>query len=119
MLGRCPPGAPPTLSNFDARNRAIGPIFTRGQRWQRHARWWIGVVDRGGRWGRWGALCMALDYTFGSGRRGRYRGGFFLASGAPGQHSTGPGLPRAGCLAIWPGAPGAKKKAVLDLPTNK
>ena len=29
-----------------------------------------------------------------------------------------PGLPRAGCLAIWPGAPGAKKKAVLDLPTK-
>ena len=46
MLGRGPPGAPPTLSNFDARNRAIGPISTRGQRWQRHARWWIGVVDR-------------------------------------------------------------------------
>ena len=63
------------------------------------------------------ALCMALDYTFGSGRRGRYRGGFFLAPGAPDQHSTGPRLPRAGCLAIWPGAPGAKKKAVLNLPT--
>ena len=45
MLGRGPPGAPPTLSNFDARNRAIGPISTRGQRWQRHARWWMGVVD--------------------------------------------------------------------------
>ena len=38
-------------------------------------------------------------------------GGFFfgprLAPGAPGTYSTGPGLPRAGCLAIWPGAPRA------------
>ena len=30
MLGRVPPGAPPTLPNFDARNRAIGPISMRG-----------------------------------------------------------------------------------------
>ena len=30
MLGRGPPGAPPTLPNFDARNRAIGPISMRG-----------------------------------------------------------------------------------------
>ena len=30
MLGRGPPGAPPTLLNFDARNRAIWPIFMRG-----------------------------------------------------------------------------------------
>ena len=32
-------------------------------------------------------------------------------------YSTGPRLPRAGGLAIWPGTPGAKKNAVLDLPT--
>ena len=46
------------------------------------------------------ALCMALDYTFGSGRRGRYRGGFFLAPGSPGP-------------AVWlfgPGPPGPNKK---------
>ena len=30
MLGRGPPGAPPTLPNFDARNRTIGPISMRG-----------------------------------------------------------------------------------------
>ena len=30
MLGRGPPGAPPTLLNFDARNRAIWPISMRG-----------------------------------------------------------------------------------------
>ena len=54
MLGRVPPGAPPTLPNFDARNRAIGPISTRGG---------VGSDMLGGRcgggwgrWGRWGAL---------------------------------------------------------------
>ena len=51
------------------------------------------------------------------GRCRRYGGVFFLAPGAPGTYITGPGLPRAGGLAIWPRAPGAKKKAVLDLPT--
>ena len=30
MLGRGPPGAPPTLLNFDTRNRAIWPISIRG-----------------------------------------------------------------------------------------
>ena len=30
MLGRGPPGIPPTLLNFDSRNRAIQPISTRG-----------------------------------------------------------------------------------------
>ena len=62
--------------------------------------------------------CIALEDTFGS---GRYRGGFLfgprLALGALGTYSTGPRLPRAGGLAIWPGTPGAKKNAVLDLPT--
>ena len=30
MLGKGPLKAPPTLPNFDAWNRAIGPIFMRG-----------------------------------------------------------------------------------------
>ena len=46
MLSRGPLGVPLELLNFDAWNRAIGLISTRGQRWQRHTRWWIGVVDR-------------------------------------------------------------------------
>ena len=53
---------------------------------------------------------------------GRSRGFPFWPGGlpglAPGAYSTRPGLPRAGGLAIWPGAPGAKKKSVLDLPTT-
>ncbi len=58
-----------------------------------------------------GRSCMALEDTFGS---GRYRGGFLfgpgLAPGALGTYSTGPGLPRAGCLAIWLGAPRASPR---------
>ena len=49
MLGRGPPGAPPTLPNFDARNRAIGPISMRectgSDMLDRVEGWLIGVVD--------------------------------------------------------------------------
>ena len=49
MLGRGPPGAPPTLLNFDARNRAIGPISMRGctgsDMLDGGRGWLIGVVD--------------------------------------------------------------------------
>ena len=49
MLGRGPPGAPPTLSNFDAQNRAIGPISMRGctgsDMLDSGREWLIGVVD--------------------------------------------------------------------------
>ena len=50
MLGRGPPGAPPTLLNFDARNRAIGPISiwgcTGSDILDGGREWLIGIVDR-------------------------------------------------------------------------
>ena len=49
MLGRGPPGAPPTLLNFDARNRAIWPISMRGgagsDMLDGGRGWLIGMVD--------------------------------------------------------------------------
>ena len=49
MLGRGPLGAPPTLPNFDARNRAIGPISMRGytgsDMLDGGREWLIGIVD--------------------------------------------------------------------------
>ena len=50
MLGRGPPGAPPTLPNFNARNRAIGPISMRGytgsDMLDNGRGWLIGVIDK-------------------------------------------------------------------------
>ena len=129
MLGRGALKAPLTPPNFDAQNRVIRPIST-GVR--APAATYQIVVDRGGRqgrqgrqgpidWGRQGPVdcAQALEDRVGPPYlslyqryyRSRYRGGFLfgpgLAPGAPGTYSTRPGLPRAGCLAIWPGAPGA------------
>ena len=55
MLGRGPPGAPPTLLNFDARNRAIRPISMRGSTSSDRL--------RGGGWGQWMGQIGWMGYT--------------------------------------------------------
>ena len=91
MLGRSSPRAPPTLPNFDAWNRAIGPISLRVSTGSDMlCRWWqMGVVDGADgadeadrvpcrlRLGPEGSR-IALEDIFGSGRWGPLQGGFLF-----------------------------------------
>ena len=60
---------------------------------------------------REGPLSQPVPALFQGGRilsMGAVPGGFHFSPGlAPGTYSSRPSLPRAGCLAIWPAAPGA------------